>query len=535
MKRLTTGPRGFRGIARGIREASRLIELTYGPQGGTVIVSKRGGALAVTADGASLLREITGTGAVGLGLSLGRGVSCTVEGEAGDGTSTALILAAAWLGGLLREAPDGPGTELLVQMEEAVAQARLLLEQTVQPITRETLIRTAEIAARGDFELAAAIVGAVESAGEGGTVLLSPGTGVGLEVETREGLVLADGWVNPYPEPEPERVYEGPLVATVTAPLVRAEHLQSLLEAASQWPGRGVVVFAPDLRGSAAALLHTNDRAGVIKAACVIHRGAPAELRDWLEDIAAVTGSTVVDPGAGHLLEEFEGAWLGAARRVTLTRPRVTLLGYEEEAVYERLETRQRSLEARAEATAHEFDRDRYRERAAALGGGLCVVGVGGHTQGEAQERRSRAEDTLHSVRAALAGGAVPGSGAAFAWVARRLPTTPGGRIVSRALEAPRAALARRAGVSPAVLEQDGGPDPEDPWTGWCAGRGEWVRLDAAPATVDTAAGARAALEAAWSTVRTVARVGAVITHAPKPIEATSARSATWKRPPPPR
>ncbi len=470
-------------LARGISELSQLVATTYGPRGAKVAVAKEGRAL-VTTDGSSLARETQFRGRERLGVSLVRAATSVVDGSAGDGTSTTILLTNA----LVREALDhySPRTwnpRLLVQdLRSCLPSVERLIEDMVREPDEGVLRRVAEMSSHGDDLVVSAVVDAVLRVGETGTVLIQPGDGVGIESEYRDGLVLDVGWTAHAMGrgDGTDRVFDGPLVAVVNRPLSSFEDVRSLMEEASQWPGRGLVLFCPKLTGDALATMVTNDAQGVLPCLAVTYLNpSPYDTWDWLEDVSTVTNARTVDPGAGDDVRTFKSEWLGSARKITVGKNRTEILSYPD--AEDRIAARVEELLHRADGTPSDFDRDKCRERAAAMDGGLCVLKVGGYTNVEAVERRSRTEDALHAVRETLKGGVVPGAGRALHFAASQpeLQETLGGRVLARALSEPLRVLASRAGTPTPQ------PPLEDPWMGWCPVRGKVVDFWEAPAVVD--------------------------------------------------
>ncbi len=481
------GKRALVTLTRGMSELAKLVSVTYGPHGAKVAVVKKGRAL-VTTDGSSLARETRFQGYERLGVSLVRSATSVVDGSAGDGTSTTILLANA----LVREALDhySPRTwnpRLLVQELRSYLPS---VESLITDIAREpdegVLRRVAEMSSHGDDTVVEAVVPAVLRVGETGTVLIQPGDGVGIEADYRDGLVLDVGWAAHAMGRGDgvDRVFEGPIVAVVNHPLFSFEDVRTLMEESSQWPGRGLVLFCPKLAGDALATMVMNDAKGVLPCIAVTYSSPSLyETRDWLEDVAAVANCLMVDPLAGDDVRNFKAEWLGSARKITVGKHRTEILSYPDSE--DRIGVRVGELIRRANNTSSDFDRDRYRARAAAMDGGLCILKVGGYTNVEAVERRSRTEDALHAVRETLTSGVVPGAGRAFHFASMHpdLRGSLGGRVLARALEEPLRVLCARAGVS-----FDSLPSMSvwaDPWTGWCPVRGVVTDFWKPPAVVD--------------------------------------------------
>lgn len=489
-------------MTAGVSAVADLVEVTYGPGGSVVMAADAAGKLLVTRDGSAVARrvQLSGLGRIGAGLVTAS--ASRADANAGDGTSTMLIITSALLKGALRSVTAGADpTQLARELVEAADTARQRLQELVTPATEELLRRVALIASHGDLELAQKVVEAVESAGEGGAVTLVADVGVGLALEQRAGYVTPSGWYRPpLTLTNGALQLEGPLVALVRSPLRAPADVHAMMEAATQWPGRALLVFGSHVSGGAAAMLRANDAQGLLHSMAVPYAGNPGHFDLWMDTLAALTGATVVNANSGMRLQDFKGEWLGAARSATVRADRTELVAYDEAARWEALELRARQLRHLADRSPSEADADRWREEAAALSGGLCRLKVGGPTEAVAQERRARAEDVLHSVRAALSGGLVPGAGHALYWASQALPDTDGGRLLRAAMARPRSLLAR----GPL-------PDSYDPWVGWDPVAGALRPLCNDPAVVDAYGVVAEALKTAVSTAATLIPVGGLI------------------------
>lgn len=429
--RIILGDRAVQHIVRGTREASKLVGVTYGPYGGSVLHTKRGRVVATT-DGATALRAISSS----MGLNLVRSASLAVEDKWGDGTSTTAILTQAVIeSGLMR---SGDGLEAAKRVEGEWPQTRENLISMAEPADHEALVSVGMRSSKGDEEVVHLLVNALESVGEYGTVVLERGIGLGIEVTISEGVRLGEKWATHNLAPEGGEVgLEGPLVAVLRGHQSKFEDIAPVLGEASQWPGRPVVVFTEGIRGAALDTIVQNHTKGVMSLMGIEYHGNPKGVLNWLEDIAAATNATVYD---FSVMGEFKSEWLGSARKITVTDKGTTITPYDGQEIQERIDRRIQELLVLAENTSHDHDRDAYNRRAAELDGGLCVVKVGGATDLEAIGRRARVEDTLHALNAALTTGVVPGAGIALSMAGE-------GDILAPAFSVPRKILEARGGV----------------------------------------------------------------------------------------
>lgn len=510
-RKVIPSPRSAQVLFQGSQELARLVGTTFGPHGGKVAVSKLG-EIVTTTDGASLVREVRFADLRRIGSSLVREAALSSDKTGGDGSTTTVLLTHAILEALLGDDLVTPRNLVGVvnEIRAALQVAEGVIESLRVPATGALLERVGLMATHGDPVVADPVREALLLAGENGTVILAEGEGTGIELDHREGLTLPEGWAShALGDGTGERVMDGPLVAVVATPLLRAEDVTPMMEEASQWPGRGLVVFAPRISGEALSTMILNNEKGVLPCCGVTfsgHRG----LQDWLEDLAAVTNAQVADAMAGRDPLKWEAPWLGYARKILVTRHKTTVLSYMDEEIEQRVEERIRVLFARAEQSEHPYDQDRLRERASSLDGGLCTVKIGGFTKPEAQDRRSRAEDALHAMQGALRSGVVPGAGMAYYRASQALPDTHGGYVLSQALLAPLRALAVRARQEPEVVVDQA---EEGDWRGWDPIGGSWRDFLEAPEIVDPLDVVLGSLRAAVSVACEMALTGAIITR----------------------
>lgn len=507
------GKKALVALTRGVVELSRLVATTYGPNGSKVLVHKNGHVL-LTTDGSALAHETRFQGIHRLGAALVRGASSKVDQGLGDGTSTAILLT----GALLEAAIDhySPRTwdpvGMVRDIQAYLPEVEGVLSQMCRPPDESVLRRVAFMASHGDDMIADCVLDAALRVGEDGTVLIRAGDGVGIEMDHREGLVLDVGWCSHAmgKGDGTPREMEGPMVAVVNHPLKTFEDVRSLMEEASQWPGRGLVLFCPMITGDALTTLILNDAKGVLPCVAVSYFNPSKEdTLDWLGDVATVTQATTVDPSRGDPHREFKVEWLGSARRIVVGRDKTEIHGYPD--ARERVSARVAELHRRAVESTSDYDHDRYRERGAALAGGLCTLKVGGHTTSEAQDRRSRVEDALHAVQETLRSGVVPGAGRALHFVSTmpELQETMGGRVLARAMEEPLRVLSSRSNTSFPTLSLP----VDDPWVGWCPVRRKMGDFWEAPAVVDPLGVVMGSLRAAVSVAVTTITTEAVLTR----------------------
>jgi chaperonin GroEL len=469
-------------LSKGIEESSRAVRVAYGPHGSRVAISKLGKIL-LSPDGLSILKECQFGDLRRIGTSLVRSASVSTENSTGDGTSTTVLLVHGILENFRACADEKLAISVANEIQSSMAKVETKITEISKPAKRDTLRMVGLLTSKRDEELTDQLLGALDYVGEGGTVLLGKGEGIGLEVDSREGLVLSEGWCSGVFAGEGERVLEGPLVAVIRDPLKNMRDVTSLMEESSQWPGRELVVFCPSLTGEALAMMALNHEKGVLPSLVIEFKGIPKDLEDWLEDIAAATNSTVVSSLYGMSLRNFQSEWLGVARKVTATKAKTYILSYQDDEVSARISLRATQLLALAEDSPYDYDKDEYRRRAAALDGGVVLVRVGGVTELEAQVRRALAEDTLQALNATLRSGVVPGAGAAFVAGAKVLSQgVVGERILRKALMEPLVALAVHH--EPQVIVTKALEGTKD-WVGWDPVQNTWRDFSEGPQLLD--------------------------------------------------
>lgn len=419
-------------LTNGVKEAGTLAGLTYGPRGGSVVLGKRGKVIATT-DGATSLRSLHRR--LGLGFDLVLSTTIEIDNRWGDGTSTVAILAKAIVEAGL-SSHSNPLDAAFELEREWVATKNRLSNMAISPdmaVLQSVGIR----ASKGDREIVDSLVEAVSEIGAYGTVVLERGIGLGIEIHITEGLSLPEKWASPNLTNDSETILEGPFVAICRGHLLKFDDVAPILEEASQWPERPIVIFAEGIRGKALDTVVMNHVKKVLTIMAIEYQGNPKGVTNWLDDIASVSNGTVYE---SSFMGTFQAAWLGSARKITVSQKGTTITPYQTQEVLDRIGQRIETLTHMSEATSHDYDRDQYNRRIAEMDGGLCIVKVGGATDLEAIERRGRTEDTLHALNAAMSTGVVPGAGIALA-------QSGTGRILEKALKVPQQILESKGGV----------------------------------------------------------------------------------------
>jgi len=313
------------------------------------------------------------------------------------------------------------------------------------------------IAANGDEDVAAALATGCMAAGTNGTVTIEDGVSTGIEIEMKEGLEIDSGFVtDTFANGKTEVTLEAPLVAIINQGLSTVEDVQAVMEEASQWPNNHLLLFAPYIEGPAKATMAMNHKKGVVQCCAVNVPGFQNWKLQYMKDIAAVSGATLIDKDAGlKHTGSFDATWFGSVKKAVISSKKTTLESFEEadETISERI----RELKGLAAGSTSDYDRDRFNENAAGLDGGLVIVRVGGATEMEMKERRGRIEDALGAVRGALEDGILPGAGNGLLLAGDILLQDANGRagweIVGHMLKSPFHVLAEKGDTHGAVAE----------------------------------------------------------------------------------
>jgi chaperonin GroEL len=520
-------------ILRGAQQLAKVVGVTYGPRGRTAMLD-RGVGLLATKDGVTVAREINLPDPVeNLGAQILKEACIAVNNDSGDGTTSTAILAAAILEEGHRLITAGTDPMQLAQGIEAAAHAAAIyvLELASPVETQELLERVAMIASNGDQEVSKKMAEACMAVGRDGTLTIEDGNSVGIELLYKEGMEIPRGAVSTsFLGGDSERVIEGPLVAVIGATLRTVEDVTSMMEVASQWPKNHLLVIAEGIEGDALKTMVMNDDQDVMKCVAVCTPGFHERKRDYLMDIAALTGADFVDPKQQMKHKEFDAEWFGSLRKATVRLKETILIAYDEAT--ELIQERIAEIRVEMQSSRSEYDRDRCNERIAKLSGGLCVMEVGGFTETEMKERRARIEDALGSVRAALESGVLPGAGNSYlaaslellraisedpnGWSAFSKDWQEGWRVFGRALQRPLVVLANNAGLRGDYTVEKAKDTMEDGgiWMGIDMEDGSLRDLNASPEIIDPLAVVQAVMMTAASVSKTLLTVEAAVVHA---------------------
>ena len=451
-----------RALERGVNILADAVKVTLGPKGRYVVLDKKFGAPTITNDGVTIAREIEVEDPFeNQGAQLVREVATATNDVAGDGTTTATVLAQAIVREGLKNVAAGANPMGLKRgIEEAVlAVVEDLKKQSTDVSGKEDIARVATISSR-EREIGDVIADAIEKVGKDGVVNVEEGQTFGLELEFTEGMQFDKGYLSPYMITDAERmeaVLDDPFILVANQKIGAVKDILPVLEQVIQ-AGRPLLIVAEDVEGESLATIVVNKLRGTFTAVAVKAPGFGDRRKRMLEDIAILTGAEVITEEMGLKLENTKISQLGKARRVVIDKDSTTIIDGAGDG--EAIKSRIKQLKAEVENTDSDFDREKLQERLAKLAGGVAVVKVGAATETEMKEKKHRVEDALQATRAALEEGIVPGGGVALlnAVAAIKLDKMESGdektgaAIIARSLEEPLRQLAYNAGLEGSVV-----------------------------------------------------------------------------------
>ncbi len=463
-KQLLYGEEARRALERGVNTLADAVKITMGPKGRYVVLDKKFGSPTITNDGVTIAREIEIEDVFeNQGAQLVREVATKTNDIAGDGTTTATLLAQAIVREGLKNVAAGANPMALKRgIEAAVNVAVEEIKKMSQEISgKEDIARVATISS-DDREIGDVIADAIEKVGKDGVVNVEESQTFGMDLEFTEGMQFDKGYISPYFVTDAERmeaVLEDPYILMANRKVGSVQDLLPILEKVIQ-SGKGLLIIAEDVEGEALATLIVNKLRGTFTGIAVKAPGFGDRRKRMLEDIAILTGGEVISDEMGLKLENTQISQLGRARKVVVDKDNTTIVDGAGEL--EQIKARINQLKAEIETTDSDFDREKLQERLAKLAGGVAVIKVGAATETEIKEKKHRVEDALSATRAALEEGIVPGGGVAQLLLVPAVSAIQaeddeltGVRIVARALEEPLRQLADNAGLEGSVVSNE--------------------------------------------------------------------------------
>jgi chaperonin GroEL len=510
-------------LEQGVDAVANAVKVTLGPKGRYVVLDKKFGAPTITNDGVTIAREIEVEDVFqNQGAQLVREVATATNDVAGDGTTTATVLAQAIVRQGLKNVaaganPLGLKRGIEVAVEQVVAH---IGEQSKEISGKDQIARVATISA-GDDEIGDVIADAIEKVGKDGVVNVEEGQTFGMDLEFTEGMQFDKGYISPYMVTDQDRMeatLEDPYVLIANSKIGSVRDILPVLEQVIQ-SGKPLLIIAEDVEGESLATLVVNKLRGTFTGVAVKAPGFGDRRKRMLEDIAILTGGEVITEEMGLKLENTQLSQLGRARRIVIAKDTTTIVDGAGET--DAIKGRINQIKTEIESTDSDFDREKLQERLAKLSGGVAVVKVGAATETEMKEKKHRVEDALQATRAALEEGIVPGGGVALleASAAINLDAVvdedekTGAKIVLRALEEPLRQIAENAGLEGSVVVND--VRKGEAGHGLNAQTGEYVDLVAA-GVIDPAMVTRSALQNAASIAKNILTTEAIVAEVPE-------------------
>jgi chaperonin GroEL len=466
-KQITYHEDARKAILRGVNKLTDAVKVTLGPKGRNVIIEKSYGAPTITKDGVTVAKEIELQDPIeNMGAQMVREVASKTSDVAGDGTTTATVLAMAIFREGARNVTAGANPMAIKRgIELAVKSATDAIDALAKPVEGKDIAHVGSISANGDAEIGGIIAEAMEKVGKDGVITVEEAKGLDTTLEVVEGMQLDRGYLSPYFVTDAERmeaVLEDCKVLLHEKKISSMKDLLPTLEATAK-QGVPLLILAEDIEGEALATLVVNKLRGTLNVAAVKAPGFGDRRKAMLEDVAILTGGRVITEDLGIKLENVKWEDLGDAKKIVITKDETTLVtDAGDTARHEAVSARVKQLRNQIEESSSDYDREKLQERLAKLVGGVAIIQVGAATETEMKEKKARVEDAMHATKAAVEGGIVPGGGVALLRAIPAVEATKakgdermGVAIVRRALEEPTRQIAINAGEEGSVVVRD--------------------------------------------------------------------------------
>ena len=460
-KQITYGEESRQAILRGVNQLANAVKVTLGPKGRNVVLDKKFGSPTITKDGVTVAKEIDLPDALeNMGAQMVREVASKTSDTAGDGTTTATVLAQAIYREGARNVVAGANPmELKRGIEKAVEAIVADVKKMARPVSGNMVAQVGMISANSDQAIGTIIAEAMDKVGKDGVITVEEAKTLETSLDVVEGMQFDRGYLSPYFVTDAERmevVLENPVILIHEKKISAMKDLLPVLEQLARL-SRPLVIVAEDIDGEALATLVVNKLRGTLKVAAVKAPGFGDRRKAMLEDIAVLTGGKAITEDLGLKLENIKVEDLGTAKKVTIDKDNTTIV--EGGGTTAAIEGRVKQLRAQVEDTTSDYDREKLQERLAKLVGGVAVIKVGAATETEMKEKKARVEDAMHATKAAVEEGIVPGGGVALLRGATALDTLPlegdqlvGLQIVKRAVEEPIRWIAINAGEEGSIV-----------------------------------------------------------------------------------
>lgn len=451
------------GLKKGVDKLANAVKATLGPKGRNVILDKKFGAPTVTKDGVSVAKEIELEDPIeNMGAQMVREVASKTSDVAGDGTTTATVLAQAiYKEGLKNVTAGANPMDLKRGIDLAVIKVIEYLKTLSKPVEgKKEIAQVGTISANNDKTIGDLIASAMDKVGKDGVITVEEAKGTDTSLDVVEGMQFDRGYLSPYFVTDAETmeaVLEDPYILIHDKKISAMKDLLPVLEKVAQ-QGRSLLIIAEDLEGEALATLVVNKLRGTLKVAAVKAPGFGDRRKAMLEDIAILTGGTVISEERGFKLENATVSYLGTSKKIKIDKDNTTIV--EGSGQVEDIKKRINEIRAQIEKTTSDYDKEKLQERLAKLSGGVAVLRIGAATEIEMKEKKARVEDALHATRAAVEEGIVPGGGVAFVRAINaldgiegdNLDQTTGVKIIQKALQEPLKQIVNNAGLEGSVV-----------------------------------------------------------------------------------
>ena len=531
-KRIIYNENARRALERGMDILAEAVAVTLGPKGRNVVLEKKFGAPQIVNDGVTIAKEIELEDHVeNTGVALIRQAASKTNDAAGDGTTTATVLAHAMVKEGLRNVAAGANA---IALKRGVDKATTFLvekiaEHAKQVEDSKAIAQVGSISAGNDDEVGQMIANAMDKVGKEGVISLEEGKSMTTELEITEGMRFDKGYISPYFVTDTERmeaILEEPFILLTDKKIALVQDLVPVLEQVAR-SGRPLLIIAEDIEKEALATLVVNKLRGVLNVTAVKAPGFGDRRKAMLEDIAVLTGGQLITEDAGLKLENTKLDMIGKARRITITKDSTTIVAEGNEAA---VKSRCEQIRRQMDETESSYDKEKLQERLAKLAGGVAVIKVGAATETEMKDRKLRLEDAINATKAAVEEGIVPGGGTTLAHLTPQLEEWANGSlkgeeltgalIVARALAAPLKRIAENAGLNGAVIAERVKEKPFN--VGFNAATNEFVDMFEA-GIVDPAKVTRSALQNAASIAGMVLTTECIVVDKPEPKDGAAA------------
>jgi chaperonin GroEL len=460
-KQIIYGEQSRQAILRGVNQLADAVKVTLGPKGRNVVLDKKFGSPTITKDGVTVAKEIDLKDPLeNMGAQMVREVASKTSDTAGDGTTTATVLAQAIYREGARNVVAGANPmELKRGIEKAVEAMTAEIKKMAKPVKGNMIAQVGTISANSDATIGTIIAEAMEKVGKDGVITVEEARTLETTLDVVEGMQFDRGYLSPYFVTDPERmevVLENPVILIHEKKISSMKDLLPVLEQVARL-GRPLLIIAEDIEGEALATLVVNKLRGTLQVAAVKAPGFGDRRKAMLEDIAILTGGNAITEDLGVKLENIKLEDLGKAKKITIDKDNTTIVEGAGEAG--KIQGRVKQIRVQVDETTSDYDREKLQERLAKLVGGVAVIKVGAATETEMKEKKARVEDAMHATKAAVEEGIVPGGGVALIRASKALDTLKlegdqkiGVQIIRRAIEEPARWIATNAGLEGSII-----------------------------------------------------------------------------------